>query len=134
MGCSKCCCQGNWHLGYCKASGSFQEQSPYDFYWQGCEKIWDWQFVRPWHVSNSQLLKAKLLNLLFTTFLYTVHRYSLDRMWNKNKNKSEIKTFVFLSISFHNLQVISLLSLALIHVNLWVPNFVHPYNIKIAVE
>ena len=48
VGCSRCSCQYIWCLGYCKASGSFQEQqNPHGFYWQGCENIWDWQFLRP---------------------------------------------------------------------------------------
>ena len=136
-GCSVCCSQGNWHLRYCNASDSFMEQSPYELYWEGCESFWDWKFVRPWYMANSQLLKPKLFKLLLTTFLHTFHRYSLIYwMWDKSLNKAEIKTFVFLSINFHNLEIIFLLSLALIYANpqFGYPDCVHPYNIKIPVD
>ena len=78
-------------------------------------------------MTNFQLLKPQLFNLLLTTFL---------RTWDKNINKPEIKTFAYLSIIFHNLQIIFFLPLALIYANLQFgyPNCVHPYNIKIAVE
>ena len=46
LGCNWCSCQCSWCLGYCKPSGSFKEQSPYGFYWQGCENIWGGQFLR----------------------------------------------------------------------------------------
>ena len=69
--------------------------------------------------------------------MHTFHIYSLlGWIWDRNTNKPEIKTFAFLSINFHNLQIIFFLPLALILANLqfWWPKFVHPYNIKFTVE
>ena len=61
-------------------------------------------------MAISRLLKPQLFNLLLTTFLHTVYSYSLiGWMWDKNVNKPEIKTCVFLSINFHNLQIVFLL-------------------------
>ena len=47
--CCICSCQRSWRSWCCKISGSFQGQSPYGFYCQGCENIWDWQFLRSWY-------------------------------------------------------------------------------------
>ena len=58
-------------------------------------------------------------------------------MWDKNISKPDIKTCVFPYINFHNLQVISRLSMTLSIVNLykplmWVPKLrcVHPSLIE----
>ena len=97
-----CSCQCNWRLGYCKVSGSYQEQSPYGFYWQDCENSLDWQFLRLWY-GWFLSFEATIIQPTFDHFLHTLHRYSLiGWMCDKNTNKPEIKTFVSLSINFHN--------------------------------
>ena len=134
LGCSRYSCQYSWRLGYCKASGSFQEQSHYGFYWQGCENIWDWYKALIWLIANCW--SHKYSTYFWPLFCILSIYIPLLAECEIITNKPEIKTFVFLSINFHNLQIIFFLSLALIYANLQFgyPNCVHAYNIKIAIE
>ena len=94
LGCCRCGCQCSWRLGYCKASDSANEQSPFEFYWRGFDNLSNLIIFKAW--IRLSYNKPQLIYVVWSLFcILSIDVYSLDECkikakqnWEKNVSSS----------------------------------------------